>query len=242
MADQLESLQKISTSKYFTITKPKPGEHHLPMKSINSLRELIFPIRCLGCQSLGIEICSQCRKFWHPRIITTWSGTVEKFPIFSSIPYSPIAGKVLLAAKENGLELADNLVRKALLHALRGAQSKLTIDFLVPIPSRKSVARKRGRQFISELSKSIGVIESYPTFEILTHIRKVKDQSLLDAKERAVNLEGALSCMRFLGGRAVLIDDLVTTGATLQEAARALREKGVVVSAAVTACVAEPLR
>ena len=174
--------------------------------------------------------------------MTTWSGAVEQFPIFSSIPYSPIAGRVLLAAKENSLELADNLISKALLHSLRGAQTKISIDFLVPIPSRKSVARKRGRQFISELSTSIGAIENYPTFEILSHVRKVKDQSLLDAKERALNLEGALSCLRFLGGKAVLVDDLLTTGATLREAARALREKGVVVSAAVTACVAEPLR
>jgi predicted amidophosphoribosyltransferase len=169
-------------------------------------------------------------------------GTHEKFPIFSSIPYSPIAGKVLLAAKENSLELADNLVSSALLHSLRSAQSRFKIDFLVPIPSRKSIARKRGRQFIAELSRSVGAIENYPTTEILAHTRKVKDQSLLDAKERVINLEGALSCMRFLGGNAILVDDLVTTGATLQEAARALREKGVVVSAAVTACVAEPLR
>ena len=212
------------------------------MNAISSLRELIFPVRCLGCQSLGLEICSQCRKFWHPRIIRTYSSSRDKFPIFSSIPYSPIAGKILLAAKENSLQLADDLISAALLHSLRGAQSTLGIDFLVPIPSRKSVARKRGRQFVSELSREIGEIENFPTLEILTHTRVVKDQSALNAQQRTANLEGALICMRFLGGRAVLIDDLVTTGATLHEAARALRAKGVIVSAAVTACVAEPLR
>jgi predicted amidophosphoribosyltransferase len=148
----------------------------------------------------------------------------------------------LLAAKENSLQLADDLISAALLHSLRGAQSTLGIDFLVPIPSRKSVARKRGRQFVSELSREIGAIENFPTHEILTHVRVVKDQSALNAQQRTTNLEGALICMRFLGGRAVLIDDLVTTGATLHEAARALRAKGVIVSAAVTACVAEPLR
>ena len=212
------------------------------MNSIASLRELIFPIRCLGCDQLGISICSQCRKFWHPRIIKTWSHSKEKFPIYSSIPYSPIAGKVLLSAKESSLELADNLLTAALLHSLRGAQSQNQIDFLVPIPSRKSVARKRGRQFISVLSKSIGDSENLPTEEILTHTRKVRDQSNLDAKDRAANLDKALISLRFLSGKAVLIDDLVTTGATLHEAARALRSKGITVAAAVTACVAEPLR
>lgn len=212
------------------------------MNSIASLRELIFPIRCLGCDQLGISICSQCRKFWHPRIIKTWSHSKEKFPIYSSIPYSPIAGKVLLSAKESSLELADNLLTAALLHSLRGARSQNQIDFLVPIPSRKSVARKRGRQFISVLSKSIGESENLPTEEILTHTRKVRDQSNLDAKDRAANLDKALISLRFLSGKAVLIDDLVTTGATLHEAARALRSKGITVAAAVTACVAEPLR
>ena len=138
--------------------------------------------------------------------------------------------------------LADNLLTSALLHSLRGAQSQNQIDFLVPIPSRKSVARKRGRQFISALSKSIGESENLPTEEILTHARKVRDQSNLDAKDRAANLDKALISLRFLSGKAVLIDDLVTTGATLHEAARALRSKGITVAAAVTACVAEPLR
>ncbi len=212
------------------------------MNSLASLRELIFPIRCLGCNQLGISICSQCRKFWHPRIIKTWSHSKEKFPIYSSIPYSPIAGKVLLSAKENSLYLADNLLTIALLHSLRGAQSQNQIDFLVPVPSRKSVARKRGRQFISTLSRSVGDLENLPTEEILTHTRRVRDQSNLDAKDRAINLDGALISLRFLSGRAVLIDDLVTTGATLHEAARALRARGITVAAAVTACVAEPLR
>jgi predicted amidophosphoribosyltransferase len=172
----------------------------------------------------GISICSGCRKFWHPRIIKTWSRSDISFPIYSSIPYSPIAGRVLLAAKENSLELADNLLESALLHSLHGARVQSQCDFLIPIPSRNSVARKRGRQFVSVLSRKISESEGLPT------------------KDRAENLEGALVSLRFISGRAILVDDLVTTGATLREAARALRAVGIVVSAAVTACVAEPLR
>jgi predicted amidophosphoribosyltransferase len=47
--------------------------------------------------------------------------------------------------------------------------------------------------------------------------------------------------VKHLNRKAFLIDDLVTTGATINEAARALRERGIEVAAAVTACVAEPL-
>jgi predicted amidophosphoribosyltransferase len=81
-----------------------------------------------------------------------------------------------------------------------------------------------------------------PTYEILTHTRAVKDQSKLDAKERLENLDGALTSIRYRSGKAIIVDDLVTTGVTLQEAARALRASGIEVSAAITACVAEPLR
>lgn len=212
------------------------------MHIIKSLQEIIFPVRCLGCGALGLEICSQCRKFWQPRIYRSRSRRKPQFPIYSSIPYSPIAGKVLLAAKEHGLQRADELMVSALSHSLSLCLQEQGIGFLVPIPSRKSVARLRGRQFISELTREIGSGARVPTREILTHTRIVKDQSKLDAMERGENLEGALTSLRYLSGKAIIVDDLVTTGATLHEAARALRATGIEVSAAITACVAEPLR
>jgi len=212
------------------------------MNLLTSLEELIFPVRCLGCGALGLEICSQCRRFWQPRIYRSHSSRKPHFPIYSSIPYSPIAGKVLLAAKEHGIQRADELMVGALSHSLSLCLQEQGIGFLVPIPSRKSVARLRGRQFINELALEIGSGARVPTHEILTHTRAVKDQSKLDAKERLENLDGALTSMRYRSGRAIIVDDLVTTGVTLQEAARALRAAGIEVSAAITACVAEPLR
>lgn len=212
------------------------------MNFFQPLQDLIFPSRCLGCGSIGIEICSQCRASWHPHIYPTWSREVPYFPIYSSIQYSTIAGKVLLSAKESSLLHADRLMITALSHALRKCRDENGFGSLVPIPSRKSVARHRGRQFIYELTKEIGAREKLPVFDILTHTRKVGDQSNLDAVARIANLHGALISLQYLSGKVFLVDDLVTTGATLAEAARALRAKGIDVAAAVTACVAKPLR
>lgn len=212
------------------------------MKSLFALQEIIFPSRCLGCRELGLEICSQCRRNWHPHLYRQWSSSEPLFPIYSAIPYSPIAGKILLAAKESNVAAADQLLYSALLHVLRTSLQECNGDFLIPIPSRRSVARKRGRQFIAALTEQLSYQTGLPMYENLSHIRKVRDQSSLNAHSRFLNMQGSLKSLNFLNGRAVIIDDLVTTGATLQEAARALRDRGIVVAAAVTACVAEPLR
>lgn len=212
------------------------------MKSIRALQEIIFPSRCLGCGQLGLEICSLCRKNWHPHIYRQWSQHQPTFPIYSAVTYSPIAGKVLLAAKENNLVIADQLIYKALGHSLTFALREIGGDFLIPIPSRRSVARSRGRQFIAALAHQLSAETGLPAYENLEHTRRVQDQSSLDAKSRFHNLDGSMKSLSFLSGRAIIIDDLVTTGATLQEAVRALRDRGIEVAAAVTACVAEPLR
>ena len=212
------------------------------MKSIRALQEIIFPSRCLGCGQLGLEICSLCRKNWHPHIYRQWSQHLPTFAIYSAVTYSPIAGKVLLAAKENNLVIADQLIYKALCHSLTFALREIGGDFLIPIPSRRSVARSRGRQFIAALTHQLSAETGLPAYENLEHTRRVRDQSSLDAKSRFHNLDGSMKSLNFLSGKAIVIDDLVTTGATLQEAVRALRDRGIEVAAAVTACVAEPLR
>jgi len=211
------------------------------VRNIRALQELIFPVRCLGCSSLGLSICSLCRSQWHPHIFTRNSRSSPIFPIYSSIQYSPIAGKVLLAAKENSQIQADDLILDALTKALSQCVREHGVGILIPIPSRPSIARLRGRQFMVDLSQQLSVNTGLPTYENLIHVRKVRDQSSLDARARMENLQGALKGRRYLSGKAFLIDDLVTTGSTLDEAARALREKGIEVAAAVTACVAEPL-
>ena len=211
------------------------------MDSLRALQELIFPVRCLGCSALGLSICSLCRRDWHPHIFRRTSRTAPTFPIYSAVQYSPIASKVLLAAKEKMLVQADELIfqalKKALLHCLQLHGGEI----LIPIPSRSAIARLRGRQFVCELSQKLTQETHIPTFENLKHVRKVRDQSALSARERSENLKGAMMAMKYLNGKAILIDDLVTTGSTLEEAARALREKGIQVVAAVTACVAQPL-
>lgn len=216
---------------------------------MKSLAELIFPSRCIGCSQLGISICSTCRKSWHSHIYHRTIKVLDtSYPVISAIEYSPIASRVLLRAKEANQEAADQLLVSALSHSLRYFLKKFGFGDLVPIPSRRSATRKRGRDFMQEITDSVADNESIKSLQILQHQRAVRDQSQLNSQQRSRNIAGAFSTSFNLAevrdsgniGPLIIVDDLVTTGATLAEAIRALRTAGFPVLGAVTGAVANP--
>jgi predicted amidophosphoribosyltransferase len=217
-----------------------------------SLSEIIFPSRCIGCSTLGISICSECRQQWHPHFYQREIlCSSEEFPVFSSIQYSPIASRVLLSAKESQLRAADQLLIAGMAHALNLFVNRYGSATLVPIPSRKSATRKRGRNFLQEITLEVAKKTGLPYQSLLSHNRKVRDQSNLNLLDRSRNISGSFSVSRDIsanislgniGPKIIVIDDLITTGATLGEAFRALRTAGFSVLGAVTSCTAQPLR
>jgi predicted amidophosphoribosyltransferase len=215
---------------------------------MKSLAELIFPSRCIGCSQLGISICSTCRKYWHPHLYKRGIKVLGiEYPVVSSIEYSPIASRVLLRSKEANQIAADLLLITAINHSLRYFIKNYGGGDLVAIPSRISATRKRGRNFMQEITKSVANLESLESLEILHHQRAVRDQSQLNSQQRISNITGAFSTNLNLptAGRGntkplIIVDDLVTTGATLAEAIRALRTAGFTVIGAVTGAVANP--
>jgi predicted amidophosphoribosyltransferase len=161
--------------------------------------------------------------------------------------YTPTASKIILAAKENGLQGADDLLITAIIHVLNKARLERGYFTLVPIPSSKQSQRRRGRRFIVDLTKAISQTTGIGISDCLQVSRHVSDQSGLTKAQRISNMHGAFSLKSgvILRGDAILIDDVVTTGATLREAARALNSQGFLAFgsvSAVTACVAQPLR
>jgi predicted amidophosphoribosyltransferase len=165
--------------------------------------------------------------------------------VHSALLYTPTASKIILAAKESGLKGADELLIDAIIHVLNRVTPDNSLFRLVPVPSSQSSQRRRGRSFIVDLVSQISQRTGIPMIDCLQLSRRVRDQSGLHRDERAVNLAGAFTLTSRARGELILVDDVVTTGATLREAARAVNTQGfhaVGSVTAITACVAQPLR
>ena len=193
---------------------------------------------------MGISICTDCRREWIPHYYKTH---INLLSVHSAIMYTPTASKIILAAKENGLQGADDLLIAAIVHVLSKARLDRGYFTLVPVPSSKRSQRRRGRSFIVDLTKAISKHTGIAVNDCLQVSRRVSDQSGLTRIQRSSNMHGAFSVKpgAILRGDAIVIDDVVTTGATLREAARALNSQGFHAFgsvSAVTACVAQPLR
>ena len=207
---------------------------------MSDLKYLLFPTRCFGCRDLGYSICSNCRKLWNPHI---YKSTIVDLAVYSAIPYSPVAKNILLAAKEQSIKSADQLVRSAMAASLQVLFQKYPNSALVPIPSAPASNRRRGRDFINEMAIFVAKDMGVGVLPLLEQQRLVRDQSKLNIASRRENLAMALSIKPQLRGNyssesVVILDDLVTTGSTINEANRALTKAGFKVQAAATACVA----
>ena len=210
------------------------------MQKLQEISQLIFPTSCLGCHKLSPTICTDCLTQWEKRKFKTKYSDLS---VYSTFSYTPVAASVILAAKENGDSTADKLLIDAIVWQIENLELDFNKIRLVPIPSSKRSIRNRGRSFIVNIVEQISQQTGIPMLDCLTLTGKTIDQSRLNRQQRLQNMKGAFSMKAMARGELLLIDDVITTGATLKEAARALNSQGFHAQiSAITACVAQPLR
>ncbi|MFC9885467.1 ComF family protein [Streptomyces pilosus] len=213
------------------------------------LTDLVLPAECGGCGRPRAVLCAACRTALSgaaPRRVRPVPEPAGLPPVHAAAPYADAVRAALLAHKERGALALTGPLGEALAGSVRaGLRATRTRRaghdggsgggpvLLVPVPSARRATRARGHDPALRLAyaaagelRRTGV--PVRVLAALRQRRAVADQSGLGARQRLANLAGALTlapgCGRLLrGGRVVLVDDLMTTGASLAEAARAVR-------------------
>ncbi|MET9954958.1 ComF family protein [Streptomyces sp. NPDC006339] len=206
---------------------------------------LMLPVSCGGCGRPRTALCPPCGA----ELTGTGPRRVRPAPeppglpvVHAAAPYEGAVRALLLAHKERGALPLARPLGEALADAVEAATGPVgaTGDLpllLLPVPSSRRSVRARGhdptrRIALAAAGRLRRTGRAARVLPVLRQRRPVADQAGLGARGRLANLDGALGVapggVRLLdeaaraGGRVVLVDDLMTTGASLAEAARAL--------------------
>lgn len=136
---------------------------------------------------------------------------------------------VLHAFKERGQTSLAGFLATPLAVILRQMAQNASHPLLVPIPSSLENYKKRGFMPTKVLAKQVCKAsgQACRVADLLTFRRKVDDQAGLDSETRRTNLAGSMLADTWVAGRQVILfDDVVTTGSTILEAARAVTLAG----------------
>jgi ComF family protein len=208
---------------------------------MRALLDLLFPTSCGGCSRAGQVVCRGCADVLaQPATVRRPTPCPRELPTpFAVADYAGSARAMLLGYKERDQVALTRPLAAALATALTAALDLATDAggspaLVVPVPSTTASRRRRGYDPVLRLARSTRHPAVLPG---LTHARDVRDSAGLSAADRADNLAGAFMVApaaraRLTGRTVVVVDDVVTTGATLAEAARALRAMGAHVPAA----------
>jgi predicted amidophosphoribosyltransferase len=200
------------------------------------LLDLVLPVECGGCRAPATRWCAACASVLavladEPMVITPRID--PGVPVLSLGRYAGPRRAAIIAMKEHG---RTDLVRP-LSVAVRAAVERLVdwgvVDLpltLVPAPTRWSAARRRGGDPVTAIARSAGVPGTVvdPALRMRAFTR---DSVGLSPSERQRNVTGRVRLRHDVPGEVLLVDDVVTTGATGSESVRVLQTAGVRVAA-----------
>ena len=213
-----------------------------------ALLDLLFPPRCVACGARGAVLCGECRARIQPPIPPRCPRCGGPLPadgarcslcaaghaphaldrLIAASVYEGAARKAILALKFEGQRRAAVPLAALLAAAVREAGER--VDVIVPVPLHQSRQRARGYNQAELLARRCARLLGVPCrAETLVRTRATPPQVGLSLVDRRRNIAGAFALADptrtgdLAGRRIALIDDVATTGSTLDAAAGALR-------------------
>jgi predicted amidophosphoribosyltransferase len=203
--------------------------------------DLVLPLECGGCGAPSTTWCDACATTLkvhtdEPHLVTPRID--PGVPVFALGHYAGPRRQAIVALKEHGRrDLVAPLARALALgiHQLVSWGILDTPVTIVPAPTRALAARRRGGDPVTRIAQR--ATHNHPDVAVVRALRTralVRDSVGLTSADRERNLTGRIKLTRLVSGDVLLVDDIITTGATAREAVRMLQKTGANVTAVLT--------
>jgi predicted amidophosphoribosyltransferase len=209
--------------------------------------DLVLPLECGGCGAPSTRWCGTCASELAPppdapHVVTP--RVDPQVPVFALGRYAGTRRTAIVAMKDRG---RTDLI-KPLSHALAiGIHRLVTWGLLdvpltiVPAPTRRTAARKRGGDPVTGMAKA--ATKNHPDITVVPALRMkalARDSAGLGTAERERNIAGRVVLVKRtrIQQEVLLVDDIVTTGATAHESVRVLQKAGFRVAAVLAVAAA----
>jgi competence protein ComFC len=198
----------------------------------NFFLDLLFPISCLGCNCPSVWLCNDCFKtirVYRLSITGNQSGNLDGLWLAADYR-QPLLQKLLHSYKYHFIfDLAQPL-SNLLINFLKPHHRSLAVNWVIPVPLAYKRRLWRGFNQAEFLAQSVSTTFDWPfNSDLLIRQRSTRPQVGLTAVERQHNLAGAFTVKNqsaIKGKTILLVDDVFTTGATLNECSQVLRAAG----------------
>ena len=226
------------------------------------LLALVVPVDCVCCGSEDRVLCNACDRLIRrltgepfraeggaPSLVDT-DGRIL-LPVVAAGVYREELAQALLSFKHHGQLRIRNSLGRALAGAIRAAAGERRAVRLVPVPTSSAAYVRRGFSPVHlVLAEAVRQVPGALPLDVLVKsgnagLQLPGGQKGLDRGARARRVRNSMRVRRRAGDRVygcrcIIVDDVLTTGATLAEAARALHRAGAVVTGAVVLAATRP--
>lgn len=227
--------------------------HDMASGMADAAAELLWPTRCVACDMPGELLCEDCRSCL-PWITQHWAcpvcgapfgwltctaceGGWEPRATVCAFGFEQISSQLvaclkdrseLRLAKINAAAMATALDEASSWPALDGAArfNASELDAICFVPATAKAYARRGFDHMELVARELSQLLDIPLFDVLARSSST-DQRVLGRLERESNLQGTVHAIDDVSGmRMLLVDDVVTTGASMRECTRALFHRG----------------